>query len=396
MTSHRAAFRRLALSTILIALPLNAAFAQDTTAIADRLKAKLSEMSIDIAWSGISGDTSSMVLEGVSVKPAGEPDALPIGNVTLEDIEEAGGAYTIGSLKTQPFSKTEDGIALDMSALVIDGLSLPAPGDTDPVSSIMMYDNVELANVTVKVADKTAFSMEGLAVELTRPADGKAMTFTGAAEKFTSDLSLIEDPQSKAVIDALGYQTIAGYLEMAGSWQPTDGRMSLSQYDISIENAGTIGLTFDFGGYTPAFLQSMQTLQKQMAAQPAGADDSAQGMAMLGLMQQLTLHGATVRFDDDTLTNKVLDFLAAQQGMTKADIANQAKAIVPFLMAQLNNPELTTAVSAAVNTYLDNPESLVVAVQPAQPVPFAMLAATAMSTPQTLPQQLGLKVDANK
>ncbi len=79
---------------------------------------------------------------------------------------------------------------------------------------------------------------------------------------------------------------------MAGSWQPTDGRMALSQYDISVENAGTIGMTFDFGGYTPDFIKSMQEMQKQMAAQPDGADSSAQGMAMLGLMQQLTLHSA--------------------------------------------------------------------------------------------------------
>lgn len=397
MTVHRSAFNRLAFSTILVAMPLNAALAQDTTAIADRLKAKLAEMSIDISWSGITGDASSMVLQGVSFKPAGETDALPIGDVTLEDVEDAdGGGYVIGTLTTQPFAKTEDGIALDVSEFVIGGLVLPAAGTTDPIASMMMYETIDLENLSVKVGEKTAFAMSGLAVEVTPPADGQPMTFTGEAEKFTSDLTLVEDPQSKAVIDALGYQTINGYLEMAGSWQPTDGRMSLTKYDISVENAGTIGMTFDFGGYTPAFLQSVQALQKQMAAQPAGTDNSAQGMAMLGLMQQLTLHGATIRFDDDTLTNKVLDFVAAQQGVTRADIANQAKAIVPFMMAQLNSPDLTAAVSAAVNTYLDNPESLVIAVEPAQPVPFAMVAATAMSTPQTLPQQLGLKVNANK
>ena len=68
-----------------------------------------------------------------------------------------------------------------------------------------------------------------------------------------------------------------------------------------------------------------------MAAQPAGADNSAQGMAMLGLMQQLTFNGASIRFDDDSLTGKVLDYVAKQQGMKPEDIANQAKAIVPFL-----------------------------------------------------------------
>ena len=120
------------------------------------------------------------------------------------------------------------------------------------------------------------------------------------------------------MIEALGYQHINGYFEMAGSWQPTDGRMGLTQYDISVENAGTLGMTFDLGGYTPDFVKSIQEMQKKMAAQPAGADNSAQGLAMLGLMQQLTFNGASIRFDDDSLTGKVLEFVAKQQGQKPA------------------------------------------------------------------------------
>ena len=50
--------------------------------------------------------------------------------------------------------------------------------------------------------------------------------------------------------------------------------------------------------------------------------------------------------------------------MSAKDIANQAKAIVPFLMAQLNNPELTTEVTAAVGKFLDDPKSLEIAAEP--------------------------------
>ena len=63
-------------------------------------------------------------------------------------------------------------------------------------------------------------------------------------------------------------------------------------------------MTVDLGGYTPAFVKSMQDMQKQMAAQPAGADNSAQGLAMLGLMQQLTFNSASIRWDDDSLTKQ--------------------------------------------------------------------------------------------
>lgn len=396
MTIHRSTFHKLALSTFLLTVSLATAQAQDTTAVADRLKALLANQGIDLAWTGISGDTSSMVMEGVSIKPAAEKEALPIGNVTLEGVTEKDGGFAIATASTQAFSHSQDGVSLDTTPFVMHDLTLPADGSTGPMGSLMIYKSAELENMTVKVGDKPAFTMDNFSVEITPPEDGKAMDFSGSAEKFTGDLSLIEDPKSKEVINALGYQTISGSLEMEGSWQPSDGKMELSQYDITVDNAGTFGMTFDLSGYTMDFVKSLQEMQKKMAAQPAGADKSAEGMAMLGLLQQLTFNGASIRFDDDSLTNKVLDYVGKQQGMSGKDIANQAKAIVPFGMAQLNNPELTSQVTAAVSAYLDNPKSLEISAEPASPVPFSQIMAGAMANPADLTKTLGVSVTANE
>lgn len=394
MTIQRS-FYKLALSTFLLTLPLNAALAQNT-AVADRLKALAAAQGMDISWTGVTGDDSNLVLQGVTVKPAAEKEALPIGDVKLEGVTEANGGYDIGTVSTSAFTHSKDGVTLDLSPFVIHDMNVPAEGATGPMGSMMMYKSAELANMTVKVADKTAFSMDGLAVEITPPADGKAMEFSLTTEKFNGDLTLVDDAQSKAVIEALGYQNISGNIEMAGTWQPADGKMELSKYDMSVDNAGTLGMTFDIGGYTLDFVKSMQEMQKKMAAQPEGADNSAQGMAMLGLLQQLSFNGASIRFDDDSLTGKLLDYFGKQQGMSGKDIANQAKAIVPFGMAQLNNPELTAEVSAAVNKYLDDPQSLEISAEPPASVPFALIMAGGMSNPYDLPKTLGVHVKANE
>lgn len=394
MTIQRS-FYKLALSTFLLTLPLNAALAQNA-AVADRLKALAAAQGMDISWTGVTGDDSNLVLQGVTVKPAAEKEALPIGDVKLEGVTEANGGYDIGTVSTSAFTHSKDGVTLDLSPFVIHDMTVPAEGATGPMGSMMMYKSAELANMTVKVADKTAFSMDGLAVEITPPADGKAMEFSLTTEKFNGDLTLVDDAQSKAVIDALGYQNISGNIEMAGTWQPADGKMELSKYDMSVDNAGTLGMTFDIGGYTLDFVKSMQEMQKKMAAQPEGADNSAQGMAMLGLLQQLSFNGASIRFDDDSLTGKLLDYFGKQQGMSGKDIANQAKAIVPFGMAQLNNPELTAEVSAAVNKYLDDPQSLEISAEPPASVPFALIMAGGMSNPYDLPKTLGVHVKANE
>lgn len=395
MTIQGSTFKKLALSTFLLTLPLNAAFAADP-AVAERIKAALAAQGVDISWTGVSGDDSNAVLQGVSIKPAAEKEALPIGDVKLEGVTEADGGYEIATVSTSAFEHSKDGVTLNLTPFVIHDMSVPADGATGPLGALMMYKSAELSNMTVKVGDKTAFSMDGLNVQITPPADGKAMDFTANTEKFTADLSLVDDPKSKEAIEAMGYQNISGNIDMAGSWQPSDGKMELSKYDISVENAGTLGMSFDLGGYTLDFIKSMQAMQKQLASQPEGADNSAQGMAMLGLMQQLSFNGASIRYEDDSLTGKVLDYVGKQQGMSAKDVANQAKAIVPFGMAQLNNPELTAEVSSAVNAFLDDPKSLEVSAEPPSSVPFALIMAGAMSNPLDLPKTLGVKVKANQ
>ncbi|ESY14869.1 MULTISPECIES: hypothetical protein [unclassified Mesorhizobium] len=395
MTIQRSTLKKLAFSTFLLTLPLNAAFAQDT-AVADRLKAALAVQGVDITWTGVTGDNSSMVLQGVSVKPAAEKESLPIGDVKLEGVTEANGGFDVATITTSAFEHSKDGVTLNLTPFVIHDANIPAEGATGPLGSMMIYKSAELENLTVKVADKTAFSVDGLAVQITPPADGKAMEFSATTEKFNADLTLVDDAKSKEAIEALGYQNISGNIEIGGTWQPSDGKMDLSKYDISVENAGTLGMTFGLGGYTVDFVKSLQEMQKKMAAQPEGADNSAQGMALLGLLQQLSFNSASIRFDDDSLTGKVLEYVGKQQGMSGKDIANQAKAIVPFGMAQLNNPELTAEVTAAVSKYLDDPKSLEISAEPPAAVPFALIMAGAMSNPADLTKTLGVHVKANE
>ena len=396
MTMFRPAFHKLAFSTVFVAASLQGAHAQDATEVASRLKQLLAAQSMDIDWKSVSGNSSEMVLEGVTFGIPGEAERFSIGSLTLEGVSEAGGSYKIETITTEPYHHSDDKSSVDISPLVLSGVVLPPEGATDPLASMVMYQSAELASIEVKADDKDVFSLSNLSMEITPPKDGKAMEFTGSAEGFSADLTSIDDRDTRKVLDSLGYQQISGSIEMAGLWHPDDGRLALSQYDVTVENAGTFGMSFDLGGYTLAFMKSLQDVQKKMADLPEDADSTAQGFAMLGLMQQLTFQGASLRYDDASLVGKVLNYVAEQQGVKPSDIANQTKAILPFMTAQLNNPELSGQITAAVNKFLDDPQSIEIKAAPASPVPFALLAANAMSAPLELPKTLGVTVKANE
>jgi hypothetical protein len=112
-------------------------------------------------------------------------------------------------------------------------------------------------------------------------------------------------------------------------------------------------------------------------------------------MQQLTLNNAEISFKDASITKRALDYAGSAQGVSGAQMANTLKGLTPIMLAQLNIPELQTAVSAAVNSYLDNPKNFTITAAPAKPVPFPMIVGAAMGAPNTIPSVIGLKVSAN-
>jgi len=394
MTAFRMPFRVLAASAFMVAAPLAAASAQIAEEAAARLQAYAADGGFKLEWEAIETSGDDAVLVGVRM---GEGETMvPVGDVTLDGVSRDDKGYRIESVTLPSFrvSDEKEGFDLALDAIELGDVLLPDEDRRDYYGGDVFYRTIDVDALSMTVRGTEVLTMAGIHGEATEPDEDTPMDFTGAAERFSLDMSVMEDKDQLAVLDALGLSRLEGRFDVEGSWNPNDGRLVLSRYDTVVDGAGTFGLTFEAGGATPDLIGSMRDLLKTAEENP-DADDSAQELAAFGLLQQLTFHNAALRFDDDSLTNRVLDYVAKNQGMKRADIANQSKAVLPFLLAQLNNPDLTAQATQAVSTFLDDPKSLTISARPAQPVPFAMLAATAMMVPAELTKALGVTVSAN-
>lgn len=393
--------RTMKIAALAAALALSTApqaLAQVDEALLARLKAVLAEQQIQIEWEGTEEYTNAdgeevTALTNVKTKVAELETVLPV--IEIGGVETVDNGWKVGSIVVPSYNFSDDEGSVYLEGIEMSGVTVPAEGQKLPYGGMTMYEGVSMARAEVSVKGAQVFTMADLHVELTAPTESSPLEFSGAAEQITLDLTTMPDPQPKAILEQLGYLKMDGFFEVAGTWNPSDGLMNLTQYDLTVNNAGTLGLAFSLGGYTPAFIEQLQAMQAQLAANPGG-DNSQAGLAMLGLMQQLTFHSAQISFFDDSLTNKVIELVAGMQNMKPEDVKNQAKGMVPFLMMQLNDPELSAMVTTAVTKFLDDPKSFVVTAEPASPQPFAVIMAAGMSAPQTLPKTLGLKVTANE
>ena len=386
----------LAASALLSAATFAGASAQEVEAAAERLQAYVADQGFQIEWGGINVDTDGSSGTLFDVHVGNDDTMVPIGDIRFANVSRDDKGYRIERVLLSDFASTDEEQEVRFTARQIElgKVLLPDEDKRDYYGGFIFYESFNVDRMALTLGGTEVFTMDDVHFEVTEPEGDTPMSFYGASESFTLDLSLMEDENQLAVMEALGLKQMEGYFEIEGSWNPNDGRLALTQYDMTVVDAGTLGITLDIGGYTPSLVASLRDLQKQAAENPEG-DGSAQGLAVLGLLQQMTFLSSEIGFGDDGLTNKVLGYVAQNQGMKPADIANQAKMVVPFVLAQLNNPELTAQASQAVSAFLDDPQSLTISARPAQPVPFAPLFATAMTTPAELTKSLGVTVSAN-
>lgn len=393
-TSH---FRTLLAGAALATLA-SPAFALDGADLLTKLNATYGTSGVSVSSSNVAVDGSTVTLEGAELKATGTEAPIKLGDVTLEGVEEDGeGGYTVETVSFQDINVTESDATVSAKDLALSGVTIPGKVVPGTLDLLLMYELATAGPVSVTAKGKEVFSMSGMEANITRMDDDAGLEFDANFADLKADLTGVEDPKAKDTLDKLGIHSLDGEVSMSGSWELASGKMTVDEYAFDFKDIGRLNLTLAFSGYTLDFIKNMQEALKTAEANPNKEEaNAAMGMAMMGLVQQLTFNNASITFEDASITKKLLDYAGGEQGVTGDQMAQSLKGLVPIMIAQLNMPDLQNQISAAVNTYLDDPKSLKISAEPKEPVPFPMIMGAAMGAPQTIPQVLGVTVTANE
>jgi hypothetical protein len=361
-----------------------------------KLNAATSAGGTVITFEKAEADGDTVTATGVQVGSSSLPgDTLKIGDLTFEGVEEVeGGGYHAQTVSFPDIDISQEEGRFSANEIQITGLTIPANATGDTLNDILLYETVSTGPIALNIKGKDVFAIESIESNLERQDGGFSYDANVAGLK--ADLSQVEDANAKEAIEKLGLTTLDGAVTMKGIWEIESGKVAVDEYAFDFKNIGRLNFAVDFSGYTLGFIKSLQEAVKTAEANPNKEEaNQAVGLAMLGLMQQLTINSASIRFDDASITKKALDYAGSQQGVTGDQLAQSLKGLVPMMMAQLNMPELQNQVAAAVTTYLDGPKSLTISAVPEKPVPVPMIIGAAMGAPNTIPSVLGVKVTAN-
>jgi hypothetical protein len=375
------------------------ALALDGQDLLNKINASFAGGGTTIKAESVEVDGEDVVLTNVTLELNGEKVEKPLtlAELTLQGVtEEDGGAYYIERVDFPEVDVKEEKSNFSVKELYLAGVYVPGDPKAEGIDSLMFYEEAHSGPIDVTVDGKSVFSMAEATGTMGLSDDEKTITFEGSATGVKADLSVVEDPKSKEAIQALGLTTLDGSFTTSGSWEVETGTIDVEDYSIDFANIGKLSMSFGMSGYTLDLVKQMQEQAKTMQAQPQNEQaQQAAGLAMLGLVQQLSLINAKIRFEDAGITKRGLDYAGKSQGTDGAQMGQMVKAMVPMLLAQAKLGALQNEVSAAVNTYIDDPKALTIIAAPANPVAFPMIMGAAMGAPETIPALIGVKVTAN-
>jgi hypothetical protein len=393
---------------------LQPAMALDAQSFVDRVEAIYEPLGYELSFGEATLEGDTIVAKAVRIgvgATAGEPAPYTVTtDITFSGVTElADGAYMAETV-TVPDIDTDfatDPVGhLTLKDVRLEGFYLPA-GETISADAVLqLVRAIKTGPMTVtrdgaRVA--SVASVEAVSTFNPEPGTGPLvdLTSTLAINDIDLDLSTMkdDDPEAAADIEALGLTQVQGDVSQSMSWSMADGHLVVDKFLFDFNDVGALDLRFDLLGVTPALMDKLGKAQAATEAQgydPESKEAQAAQMMMgMELLQGVTLVGASIAYDDASLADKALDLYSAKQGVERAELVEGLKASLPQMLAGTGVPALADLVTGPVSAFLDDPQSLEIAVQPASPTTLLVLTAAA-ANPAGLLSMLGLAVTANE
>ena len=323
---------------------------------------------------------------------------LSIGSITLENVAaEADGMIDVGAAsfndtKLEFSAANKTAILVEVPKGTAEHWYVPVAGD-NPTPRQAFRASMSIARKMtsgeIKVtADGQTFSARGVETFW----DGDPVTGAGKSMVSFNDIVIPEaaiammDPSGQ--MKALGYGDLTFNVTGTGEFSVTEGNFGMSG-NVSFAGKDMAGLTLSYGANDVP----MAVMVELQAAQKSGRQPDM-NMLMPQLMN-VSLSNLQIRFDDASITKKVLPLIAKMQGMDEAAMVANAGAMMQLSLMQLKSQVFTDQVVAAVNTFLKDPKSITVSLKPAAPVKVQQLMMLDPTNPGAAIDLLGLSVTAN-
>lgn len=421
----------LTLSTLAVltmtTVPISA-WAVDPNAFTSRLEESAKSEGLSISSTKSEADGNDIVLHDVTIKIQGERNigeqidqSSPSDTQSKEPQENAQTVTAmvfdkIDSLRFKNVTEDQDGnyYAENVSIPMLKGpaseqtlylkdisvtkIRLASEKNSDPLFIYFPYESLAIGQIYSAYQNQIVLNVEALkAMYLWHP-DRKRMDLVHSVKSFTYEPDKIYKPDAGKLLKDLGYDKLSGSLNFHANWDINSGKFVGDHNEITVDNAGKLEFGINLDGITKDFINNIYKIQntRQLKASNKADDNNTETLMFLGIIQQLKIGNTNIRYEDNSLVNRVLDYYAKQNDVTRDDFIKQILASWSLIGTKVDDPEFIKATSEQLENFLYNPKSLSISATPETAVPLPIAYMAAVTSGAKFIDLFKIKVDANK
>lgn len=355
-----------------------------------------------VAYEDVEDDGSGNVtLKGLSLAKEAKGDeptmSVKIGTLAFNGISESGdSAYLVDKASFSDISLDVKGKDGTFNAAIpdgnVEGWYIHELGDNPTVKDKMLASSAMAKKAHM---GKMTFTAMGQSISI----DGLDSTWEGDPEtgsgKSTMKVSNIAIPESVlaqadqgGMLKQLGYSGLSFDISSEGTSTISDTALDYAfNFTIAGKDIAAITLGLGANAIPLAVFDEMQTAQTQ-GRQP----DFSKLMPEL---QNVEVTGASLRFEDASITKKVLPMIAAMQGMDEKTLVASVGPMMQMGLMQLQNEAFAKQAMDSVSAFLADPKSLTVTAKPAAALKVSDFMSMNPQAPGEAITKMGLSVSAN-
>ncbi len=390
-----------AVSGLALIAGIQGALALDGQDFGDKLAAVFSSSGMQVSFDSATAEGDTVTLTGITFTGPEDNMSFP-GSIVFTGVAETGdGGYTADEGTAEDIEISAEGGTASIENLIVEDLAVPAEPLADTKETLTFYRRFAVGPINVSYEGTQALTLEQFETVTTPNDDFSEIDSSYSVTGLSFDTSAVEVPQAQPIIAQFGLETINAQMKGSAHWALDSGDLTIDESSIEIENVGRLNITGAITGYDLALYERVQENQRELAEIDA-ADFEARNAAgedlMNAFIEAISLKTVSLRFDDDGITNKTLDFFAEQQGAPREVMVAGLTAAVPAMLAQSGAPEgFQAMIVQAVQTYLSDPQSLEASLEPAGPVEASAIQdALDQDTPAQAIELLNPQVTANQ
>ena len=342
------------------------------------------------AFNKIEGDIGFKAVSFADMSVSDKDVNMAIKSMQMGENDDKTGVFALKNVSID--SKKGDDVTLRLASMDVTGANLQKykalfkasmkDGKSDKAMADFMQ-NMNVYDPDFRHADLKGLDMDikGIKISL----DSYVADITKKGDKLVGNANLSplritvpKDSSDKGIkkfreaLDTMGYDSLEFTSKSHSEMDEKTDSLKASDSWIEMKDGFRLSYDMDMTGYK-AFMEQAMALQ---AEQAKNGGKKSNPMAAMGMMGALKINNMRLALKDESLIDRSFKLAAAQKGGTPEALKTQAKAMLGFLaMAAKDEAQqkLAQDVGTAVSELIDNGGTLVIDINPKQPLNLMQL-----------------------